>query len=159
MFKCNSCDDHLSSKCSLRAHKESIHDKIRYECDICHKLFTQNEGLVKHKSIVHEGKKKDCDQCDYKGGSKTILKAHIAVVHEGVRYNCGMCADTFASISAQKSMKARDITVISVFHILVWRVLLGITLTPHTMEIYSNVTMKQLGRKPLLAIRKLNMTY
>ena len=48
----------------------------------------QLESLKEHKKSVHEGVKYQCKHCSYEATIIGHLKEHIRKVHEGVLYPC-----------------------------------------------------------------------
>ena len=50
---------------SLRKHKQSLHEGVKYNCDQCSYQATEHCSLRKHKLSIHEGAKYNCDPCSY----------------------------------------------------------------------------------------------
>ena len=59
-------------KDSLRLHKQSKHERIKYNCDQCEYKATTKSNLRVHTLSKHEAIKFDCEQCEYKAAKKVI---------------------------------------------------------------------------------------
>ena len=56
-FACNQCEQHFTTKNSLKTHIKSIHIGIKYGCDHCDNVFTQKAHLITHmkkKGKIHK---------------------------------------------------------------------------------------------------------
>ena len=103
-YKCELCNDWLSSKSSLKRHMQLRHPKeeiIRSNCNFCDKTFARIQGLKIHIKSVHE-KKRDlqCPHCPKRFSSSSDLSQHKKVVHREVRlregyYKCQKCPKTY----------------------------------------------------------------
>ena len=86
------CNKQYTDYITLKRHKASTHEGVRYLCDQCDYQATQPGNLKKHKTKVHEGLRYPCDQCNiYPLKNSESLRKHKASVHEGVRYQCDKC--------------------------------------------------------------------
>ena len=59
--------------------KKSVH-----VCDKCYKTYTDPSSLRKHKLSAHDGIRYPCDLCTYKATRKSNLKLHVTTVHRKV---------------------------------------------------------------------------
>ena len=53
-------------------------------CDVCSALFVSQQSLKEHKESIHEGIKYHGDQCEYKTNNRGNLIKHVTAVHEGI---------------------------------------------------------------------------
>ena len=92
-FICSKCDKQYTDTSSLRRHKASAHEGVRYPCDECNAgPFIKSSSLWKHTASVHKGVVYPCDQCNAGPFSQAAnLREHKASAHEGVRYPCDKC--------------------------------------------------------------------
>ena len=74
IYPCDQCE-YTGSRDSLRKHKQSMHEGIRYSCDQC-EYAGSRDALRKHKKSVHEGIRFPCDQCEYAATQSGMLKTH-----------------------------------------------------------------------------------
>ena len=79
--QCNECDATYESYQSLKTHKESKHEGIRYSCDECDSVFAQPSNLRTHKKNKHRGITYPCNQCDFQATQKGNIYAHIRNRH------------------------------------------------------------------------------
>ena len=86
----NKCDYKLTNYSNLKAHKQAVHEDVKYDSDKCDFKATQCQYLKRHKQLVHEGVKYDYDKCDYKVTRCDNLKKHEQAVHKCVIY-CVSC--------------------------------------------------------------------
>ena len=58
-FKCDQCESTFATKYTLKAHVETIHEKLRpLECSLCDKTYPARGGkqsLERHIKKVHQG--------------------------------------------------------------------------------------------------------
>ena len=52
------------------------------ECDQCNQILSSKSTLTAHKNEVHLGKKFACNHCDYQSTREYRLKRHIQLKHE-----------------------------------------------------------------------------
>ena len=90
-YQCSQCDYSASYAGTLKYHRRSKHDKLKYPCKNCNYSATSLGSLSRHKRNVHDGEKYPCDSCSFKASSKDSLKMHIKSQHEGVRFPCTTC--------------------------------------------------------------------
>jgi len=119
-FKCDQCDKHFATKCSLQKHIKChssnrqkcnqcgktyatektltqhiliIHSEKRLKCDECEKVFSTIARLNLHKKSIHVLKSFKCDQCKFRSKTNWELKRHINIVHNVCAdlYNCDLC--------------------------------------------------------------------
>ena len=81
----------ILSYLSLKRHKESVHDGVRYSCDSSEYKATTLSHLKTHKEVIHDGVRYSCDSCDYRATALNSLKTHRESIHDGVRYSCDGC--------------------------------------------------------------------
>ena len=74
---------------SLKLHKKSMHEVIRYHCDQCVHAAISPGLLKSHKKTKHEGIRYSCDQCEYNARQPSDLKKHKDSKHTPV-----ICANT-----------------------------------------------------------------
>jgi len=91
MYYCDKCDYSASKSTSVKYHKQTVHEGLRYDCDQCDAFFTRKESLKTHKLSLHEGIRFPCDQCDYKATENGALKKHKQTQHENVDFWCHLC--------------------------------------------------------------------
>ena len=90
VYSCDQCE-YEGSTTSLKRHKRSKHEGIRYPCDLCNHLATTPFNLKLHKDSKHEGIRYSCDKCSYTGTKISHLKQHQEAIHEGILYPCDQC--------------------------------------------------------------------
>ena len=91
LYYCDKCDYSASKSTSVKYHKQTVHEGLRYDCDQCDAFFTRKESLKTHKLSLHEGIRFPCDQCDYKATENGALKKHKQTQHENVDFWCHLC--------------------------------------------------------------------
>ena len=60
----------------FKEHKRKTHQGETF-CDLCQAKFKSSTTLRRHKKSKHEGIRYDCHLCDYKATQKGDLKRHI----------------------------------------------------------------------------------
>ena len=48
IYKCVDCDEEFKTIMGAQIHKQTVHDKIRYDCHLCEKQFSQQSNLKTH---------------------------------------------------------------------------------------------------------------
>ena len=82
IYKCVDCDEEFKTIMGAQIHKQTVHDKIRYDCHLCEKQFSQQSNLKTHIENHHQQMRKyKCDTCDYCFKDNRGLKRHIKNVH------------------------------------------------------------------------------
>ena len=69
-------------KSSLKTHRMSLHESVKYPCNLCKYKATLKSSLKIHEISVHESAKYQCTQCDYKFTHKNNIKQHVMSVHK-----------------------------------------------------------------------------
>ena len=82
------------TKSSLKTHRMSLHESVKYPCNLCKYKTTLKSSLKIHEISVHESAKYQCTQCDYKFTHKNNFKQHVMSVHKSVKYHCNKCTAT-----------------------------------------------------------------
>ena len=95
---CDQCKLTFKNPSSLKKHKESKHDKIRYPCDLCDYAATQRSSLKEHKEYKHQVASYPCNQCEYIARGKRHLKRHVESKHKGISFSCDLCEFTAANL-------------------------------------------------------------
>ena len=90
-YACNQCEKQFTEQGSLKRHILSKHEGVKYPCDQCHYQTTTHSNLIVHIRSKHVGVKYACEQCDYRAAHRSNLTKHIEIKHEGVRYACNQC--------------------------------------------------------------------
>ena len=80
LYICNPCQKPFSTKGSLKIHKRSIHEKVKFPCNVCYYQASRPEDLKTHTESVHEGIKYPCISCDFRASSKGVLMAFLLVI-------------------------------------------------------------------------------
>ena len=90
---CHLCNVKKKSKASLRLHKSSIHDGVRYKCleDGCKFSGRQKGQLTVHIESVHLQIKYQCDVCDFEASQKYALRLHRIKSHDIQPFACDQC--------------------------------------------------------------------
>ena len=63
-YRCNECDYSATMSSTLKKHKESIHEGIRFSCSVYDFAATTAGNLKQHKESKHEGMPYPCSKCD-----------------------------------------------------------------------------------------------
>merc|ERR1711860_130645 len=95
-FKCDKCDQYLTSKRTLEQHVKQVHDSAnhRFKCDKCDKSFYEMSRLRNHVKAIHgKSKKVKCDMCDQVYASKVNLAAHKRLKHGENLPKCSICSE------------------------------------------------------------------
>ena len=71
-FDCDQSEHKANHKDSLRLHKQSKHEGIKYNCDQWEYKATTKSNLRVHTLSKHAGIKFDCEQFEYKATKKAI---------------------------------------------------------------------------------------
>ena len=92
-YFCPFCDYKASSSVSIKYHKQTVHEGVRFNCDLCDAFFTRKESLKTHIRSKHEGIKYPCDLCEYKATEKGALKKHKLSQHSllNLQFPCQLC--------------------------------------------------------------------
>lgn len=92
-YFCPFCDYKASSSVSIKYHKQTVHEGVRFNCDLCDAFFTRKESLKTHIRSKHEGIKYPCDLCEYKATEKGALKKHKLSQHSllNLQFPCQFC--------------------------------------------------------------------
>lgn len=107
-FPCDQCNALLSTKHTLKTHKDSVHIGIKpWSCQ-CGKSFAQKSTLEKHIKSVHENIREfECSVCLKKFSSAPYLTMHKELMHsaegEKPKYPCDICGNVFSTLLAMKS--------------------------------------------------------
>jgi len=80
-YKCNICDFSSAHYASVRKHKISKHDRIKYQCDKCVKSFSDSSTLLRHKKSIHDGFVYRCDLCLKTFSDGSALTRHKKKIH------------------------------------------------------------------------------
>eukprot|EP00092_Neocalanus_flemingeri_P009466 GFUD01010186.1.p1 GENE.GFUD01010186.1~~GFUD01010186.1.p1 ORF type:complete len:284 (-),score=69.96 GFUD01010186.1:87-938(-) len=80
-FGCNKCDFTSVHYASVRKHKISKHEGIKYQCDKCEKRFTDSSTLLRHKKSIHDGVVYRCDICQKTFSDGSALTRHTKTQH------------------------------------------------------------------------------
>ena len=67
---------------TLRKHKQSKHEDIKFPCDKCEYVAPRKNTLKQHKESMHEGVRYPCDLCDYVATWKSCLNDHKKAKHQ-----------------------------------------------------------------------------
>ena len=67
---------------TLRKHKQSKHEDIKFPCDKCDYVAPRKNTLKQHKESMHEGVRYPCDLCDYVATWKSCLNDHKKAKHQ-----------------------------------------------------------------------------
>eukprot|EP00092_Neocalanus_flemingeri_P033540 GFUD01036459.1.p1 GENE.GFUD01036459.1~~GFUD01036459.1.p1 ORF type:complete len:789 (+),score=200.06 GFUD01036459.1:41-2368(+) len=113
-FKCEECTSEFTSKQTLKAHMQSVHEGIKkvcsfclkpvadlarhirsqhknegkreYSCDLCQTSFRTNFSLQRHKDTVHlKVKAWFCELCEKSFGEKRDMVRHKNAIHFGIK--------------------------------------------------------------------------
>ena len=98
-INCDECDKTFTLRGNFRAHKKSIHQKIKYKCDFCNYETVTNGALRNHTASLHFNKVFRCTSCDYEATFNSNLHRHIKSKHKGVRYKCTNCEKSYSCSS------------------------------------------------------------
>jgi len=90
-FPCDLCPYRAKMKSHLRAHRQSVHEGIKYPCDQCEYKATAMGSLRRHYNAIHSGLKYPCSECDHVSNTPANLKYHHNTVHMGLRFPCMHC--------------------------------------------------------------------
>ena len=91
-WPCDKCDYVSPSPTSLRAHKNSIHDKIVHQCPACDFSTKRPSGLNKHIRDNHMGAPVlQCELCSFQSVDDKKLKKHVDAEHLKIREECPEC--------------------------------------------------------------------
>jgi len=90
-FPCDMCPYRAKMKSHLRAHRQSVHEGIKYPCDQCEYKATAMGSLRRHYNAIHSGLKYPCSECDHVSNTAANLKYHHNTVHMGLRFPCNHC--------------------------------------------------------------------
>ena len=98
-FKCNLCGSLFTRLDSLRTHKKSFHENLKFLCDLCDHGATRKQYLRNHMKYVHgnQGINKpnvqnfNCIKCDTNFTRKGSLKRHIESIHDKIEFPCQYC--------------------------------------------------------------------
>ena len=93
-YNCGQCDFKGNLKQSLRAHKMSVHEGIRYNCDYdgCQFTATQSVKLREHVKVRHLGVRRSCDFCEFQTALRGTLTNHKLAKHPEFKiYSCHLC--------------------------------------------------------------------
>jgi len=89
MYPCNQCEYAATNHSTLKQHKESQHEGVRYACDECSYSTSDPSHLAGHKILKHKQQKRyPCDQCDFEAKTLAGLNKHKDYKHEPVGYAC-----------------------------------------------------------------------
>ena len=81
IFKCNKCDFTSVHYASVRKHKISKHDGIKYQCEKCEKSFTDSSTLLRHRKSIHDGIVYKCELCQKTFSDGSALTRHKKTQH------------------------------------------------------------------------------
>jgi len=81
LFECNKCDFTSVHYASVRKHKLSKHDGIKYQCEKCVKSFSDSSTLLRHKKSVHDGVVYRCDLCEKTFSDGSAVTRHKKKLH------------------------------------------------------------------------------
>ena len=81
LFQCNKCDFTSVHYASVRKHKISKHDGIKYHCDKCVKSFSDSSTLLRHKKSIHDGVVYRCELCQKTFSDGSALTRHKKAKH------------------------------------------------------------------------------
>ena len=98
------CQYQSINRSSLREHKESKHEGVKYLCNKCNKQFNARSTLRYHIESNHTenksgGAKYSCKECDKQFKRKDRLREHKEIKHEGTKPLCNNCKKQFSSRS------------------------------------------------------------
>ena len=94
IYHCKSCEYQAKDTSTLRKHRLSVHEGIRFSCDLCDHQATRNSSLKIHKETVHLGVKRyKCNICPKEFTWSNDMKRHIRVNHarEFSTFKCDQC--------------------------------------------------------------------
>ena len=106
-YECAECQKGFTSSGALLAHKQGVHQGIKFYCDQCQQQFTQQITLNRHIQNKHEGVRYACNQCNHQAASQSSLKVHIRNKHEGIKYACDQCDYNASQKNNLKSHKVK----------------------------------------------------
>ena len=96
-FECDVCNRILTSKMTLKAHKNKHLGILNYKCSICDKGFTLKSVLTAHEATHNNERPFKCEQCPAAFGAKSNMWKHCKTVHEKVKNHvCDICDKAFS---------------------------------------------------------------
>jgi len=81
LFQCNKCEFTSVHYASVRKHKISKHDGVKYHCDKCVKSFSDSSTLLRHKKSIHDGVVYRCELCLKTFSDGSALTRHKKTKH------------------------------------------------------------------------------
>ena len=86
-YSCDECDNGANTKSILKVNIESKHqNEKKHNCNKCDYKATHRGSLRTHRKSHHEGLRYNCDQCYYRATQKGSPKTHIDSQHKGTSW-------------------------------------------------------------------------
>jgi hypothetical protein len=103
-FKCNECEDLLTTKGNLKEHiKTHVTDREKFKCNECEDLLTTKGSLKEHiKTHVTDREKFKCNECGDLLSTKGNLKEHIKI-HEPKQKHRKISSSGYRGVKKRKS--------------------------------------------------------
>lgn len=96
-YKCDICGSSFSCKRIIANHIRGVHMKERlFECTICSKKFSTDSALYMHKKIHEDVLNCVCEVCDRRFRSTSKLKIHMTMHTKVKNFFCAICNRGFA---------------------------------------------------------------
>ncbi|KAG8176293.1 hypothetical protein JTE90_011277 [Oedothorax gibbosus] len=95
-FKCDICNKFLSSKRTLKAHKET-HETLtkNHKCKECGHLFARADSLRIHMQVHTSTNRFTCDICSKVFAQRRYLLRHMRNHNKNNLYRCNLCDKTY----------------------------------------------------------------
>ena len=102
-LKCDECQFETSYTASLKRHRESVHEKRRWNCTQCQFSSTWSDITKMHMKTRHDGFVFICQECNYTTTAQANLNNHSKANHQGIKYECNDCDSSFTTTTALKN--------------------------------------------------------
>ena len=83
-YRCTQCDFSTEHNVSLKKHRLSKHDAVRFQCERCEKSYTDSSALLRHKKAVHDGFVYKCETCEKQFSDGGALTRHKKNIHSSI---------------------------------------------------------------------------
>eukprot|EP00091_Calanus_sinicus_P018887 TRINITY_DN4471_c1_g1_i1.p1 TRINITY_DN4471_c1_g1~~TRINITY_DN4471_c1_g1_i1.p1 ORF type:complete len:165 (+),score=17.26 TRINITY_DN4471_c1_g1_i1:94-588(+) len=70
------CDFASEHHVSLKKHRLSKHEAVRFQCERCEKSYSDSSALLRHKKSVHDGVVYKCETCEKTFSEGCALTRH-----------------------------------------------------------------------------------